>query len=69
MAFININKVTLEDTNDIKVAMSNVMLVFSSIIHDHVDKKEYNDALGQIGMLKQSVWNLEHILKKELNYE
>jgi hypothetical protein len=63
MAFININKVTLEDTNDIKEVTSDLVLVLSSIIYDDIQVKKYDEALKQIEMLKCSVWQLETVLK------
>lgn len=64
MAFININKVTIENADGVKGAMSNTMLLFASLIYDDVDTKEYGKALEKLEMLKCSIMNLEYVLRK-----
>ena len=65
MAFININKVTLENTNDLKLGMANVMLLASSILYDDIEARKYEEALIYLEMLKCAIYNVEYVLKNK----
>lgn len=69
MSFINVNKVTLDSSEDLKEIINNVTLLFASIVYDFVQEKKYKDALSQIELLKYSISQLEYVLQKHIDKE
>jgi hypothetical protein len=62
MSFINVNKVTLEDTNDGVQAFTNVTLLLASLTMDCVERNDTKLALHHLRGLRSSIDTLEYFL-------
>jgi hypothetical protein len=66
MAFINVSKVTLEDTSDGVEAFADVNLLLASITLDCIKENDFKLALHHLRGLRSSVDTLEYFLTKKL---
>ena len=69
MAFININKVTLDKNCDAIEAMATALLVFASLTYDEIEKKDYGNALQQVILLQGATNQLGQFLLNEITKE
>lgn len=65
MAFININKVEIKDSDDAITIMSGVVLLFASLTYDDIKGDKHKEALQQLESLKYSIAQLEYVIKNK----